>query len=320
MARPSKIWYWKARSAWFVKIDGKRHNLGPDKAAAEKQFHKLKAQDALAPADISVAAMLDAFLVWTQANRAEETFKWYHKHIQAFIDSLSNQSLPASAIKPHHVTEWVKPSWSASYQRGAMVAVSRAFNWAVGQGYLESSPLKRLEKPAAERREEWPTVPEYQAMLAAATEPFKSFMEFIYETGCRPQEARAIEPRHCVNGRVEFPVKESKGKKYARTIYLNDRAKKILEANKGQFTNRSGKPWTAYSINCRMRRIAKKTGKHYPMYSIRHLTATRWLEAGMDHLTVAKLLGHQDAAMVSRVYGRVGEKSNFLEEQLRRVG
>lgn len=35
MARPHKIWFWKARGEWCVKIDNIRHRLGPDKDQAD---------------------------------------------------------------------------------------------------------------------------------------------------------------------------------------------------------------------------------------------------------------------------------------------
>ena len=98
MARPRKLWFWKDRNAWFATINGVRHNLGKEKAPAEKQFHKLMAAD-----EVKVAAsnspiaieVLDKFLAWTKANRAERTYDWYRDHIQSFIDSLSNQQLAA---------------------------------------------------------------------------------------------------------------------------------------------------------------------------------------------------------------------------------
>ena len=31
MSRIPKPWWWKTRRAWFVQIDGRRHNLGPDR-------------------------------------------------------------------------------------------------------------------------------------------------------------------------------------------------------------------------------------------------------------------------------------------------
>lgn len=42
MARSPKPWYRRERKAWFVTIDGKRHNLGPDRKAAFKRFHELR--------------------------------------------------------------------------------------------------------------------------------------------------------------------------------------------------------------------------------------------------------------------------------------
>ena len=41
MARRPRPWYRKDRSAWFVTIDGQRHNLGPDKKTAYDFFHEL---------------------------------------------------------------------------------------------------------------------------------------------------------------------------------------------------------------------------------------------------------------------------------------
>ena len=41
MARSAKPWYRKDRKAWFVTIDGTRHNLGSDRTEAFRQFHTL---------------------------------------------------------------------------------------------------------------------------------------------------------------------------------------------------------------------------------------------------------------------------------------
>ena len=43
------------------------------------------------------------------------------------------------------------------------------------------------------------------------------------------------------------------------------------------------------------------------------------LQSGLDHLTVAELAGHRDASMVARVYSHIGEKNDYLLEQLKRA-
>lgn len=321
MARPNKIWYRKDRKTYYVTLDGKLYNLGKDKDAAQKVFHKLMAAEVKPTSKLTVAELLDRFLTWTSENRAPRTFDWYKDHLQHFLDSLKNQNMPAEQVKPHHVNDWVSgKDWSVSYRRGAMTAVQRSFKWAVQQGYLSVSPIVYLAKPDSERRDNCPTKADFEAMVNAVKgQCFKDVLTFAWETGCRPSELRKMEARHYKNGRIEFPVKESKGKKRARVIYLNDCAKAIVERRIGEgfiFTNRSGNPWTAFSINCRMKRLGKKTGKHFALYDLRHGAATRWLESGLDHTVVAKLLGHSSAAMLHRVYCHVGNNQDFLQKQM----
>jgi integrase len=319
MGRKPEMWYRKERKAWFVTINGTRHNLGPDKTKATKQFHKLMGEDKPKVQAGSAADILDKFLLWVESNRAPRTYDWYFAHIQSFIDSLPDQSIDAEAVKPHHVTEWVKSSWSKTYTRGAMIAIQRAFKWAVTQGYIGKSPVANLEKPSAERRDNCPTKADYEAMLEHAKGDFKAVLQFAWETGCRPQEITILEARHFKGDRLELMVKESKGKKSKRVIYLTDKAKQILDQNGRVFTNRNGNPWTSYALDCGMKRIAKKTGKKFSFYDLRHGFATRMLEAGLDHFTVAKLMGHKDASMLAKHYSHLGEQGNFLLDKLKSV-
>jgi hypothetical protein len=73
MARIPKIWYRKDRKAWFVTIQGTRHNLGADKKSALERFHQLMGQrDRGKPVtSMSFVAVADAFLDWLQSHRAD---------------------------------------------------------------------------------------------------------------------------------------------------------------------------------------------------------------------------------------------------------
>ena len=64
---------------------------------------------------------------------------------------------------------------------------------------------------------------------------------------------------------------------------------------------------------------AAKVGTKYTLTSIRHSFATRLLEGGCDHVTVAALMGHVDATMLARVYSHGGERTDFLREELLKV-
>ncbi|MCA9217784.1 MAG: tyrosine-type recombinase/integrase [Planctomycetales bacterium] len=53
--------------------------------------------------------------------------------------------------------------------------------------------------------------------------------------------------------------------------------------------------------------MAAKTGRKFGQYDFRHARATQLLESGVDHLTVAKILGHSDGSMLARLYAHIGD-------------
>jgi site-specific recombinase XerD len=337
MARMPKPWWREDRQAWFVTIRGERHNLGPDKAAADREFHRLMSKRPEEPRQekpsnsLSVADVFEKFLDWCEKNRAERTYLWYREYIQEFIDSLIKPAaMPASSIRPFHVVEWVDkhPTWGASYRRGAIIAIQRPFNWAAKIGYISESPIRYIEKPQPTRREQVVSEEEWQAIRDryAVGDPFRELLEFAWETGCRPQEAKGIEARHVEldKHRVVFPPAEAKGKKRWRIIYLTPRAEEIIKTHLAVhdegllFLNSRGRKWTSYAMNCRFARLKAHLGIKYACYSLRHGFATRKLEAGLDHITVAALMGHADATMLARVYSHISERQDHLREQLNR--
>ena len=105
-------------------------------------------------------------------------------------------------------------------------------NWAEEMGYLAASPVKKVKKPPPRRRDN-PMAPEdFQAILALLREgdPFRDLFLFLWHSGCRPQAARHIEPRHVQldQERVVIPKDEAKGKRYPRVIYLHSPALEIV--------------------------------------------------------------------------------------------
>jgi integrase len=177
-------------------------------------------------------------------------------------------------LKPFHVMEWVesKTTWGANQRRGAIIAVSRPFNWAAKIGYIESNPVRGVEKPTPEKRDSRMTPADFATLLShVKDDPFRELLTFAYEAGCRPQEARLIEARHLklAQHRVEIPPKEAKGKKRWRVIYLSDKAVEIvsrlaqLRPTGPLCLNVDKNPWKAQAIVCRFQRLlVKLAGLH----------------------------------------------------------
>ena len=111
MARPPKPWWNEDRGEYNVNIRGLRHRLGPDKDEAERKFHALVAKPPEEPVKSeSVAAVMDLFLTDAKEDCAEETYKWYKKHCQAFLDYLKSKGqkgILVSDLRPHIVKSFL---------------------------------------------------------------------------------------------------------------------------------------------------------------------------------------------------------------------
>jgi len=336
MARSPKPWWREDRQSYFVTIKGTRHNLGPDKEEAERQFHALLAardQAALPVADtMGVAELFDRYLDWCQRHRAERTYLWYKGILESFSESLPDPAgMFASALRPYHVVTWAdaQETWNATSRRQAIVAVQRAYNWAHEMGLLEKNPIKKVAKPQPVRRDNHVTPEAFAEIMARVPDaPFRDLLTFAWHTGCRPQEARHIEPRHVdlANARVVFPKEEAKGKKRARIIHLDPVALEIVTRLKGDrtdgkvFLNVDGNPWKKSAICCRFYRLKKKLGKKYAAYDLRHGFCQRMLEGGVNHLVVAELMGHSNGQMVAATYSHMNKADGHLKETLKKAG
>ena len=263
MPRPSKPWYWKARKEWYVKIDGERVRLGPDKKAATEQYRALMAPQKKLQRGQAIV-LIDDFLEWCQKNRPA-SYSWYFQFLNPFCKIIDG--LRVDDVTPEHVTEFIdKPTWGPSAKRAAVTAIKRAFNWAVKQQKIHTNPVKECSKEEATTRDLLITEEIHAELLSFATPEFAELLEMAWCTGARPFELYRLETRHLdlKNSRAIYPKAEAKGKKKPRVIYFSPKALEIVERNmqaSGRvFRNTDGEPWTVYSINCAFLRIQTAMG------------------------------------------------------------
>jgi integrase/recombinase XerC len=279
--------------------------------------------------ELTVHTLITKYLAWCGKHRDPRTLEWYAGYLDKFLCHLGDaKDSPATELKPYHVIEWVdaQSGWGDNYSRGAIVAVQRAYNWAEEMGYIAATPLRKIKKPPAKRRETYMTPDDFQVILGllAETDPFRDFFLFVWLSGCRPQEARHIEPRHVEldKERIVFPALESKGKRSKRIIYLQGEALAIIQRlmagrEEGKlFRNKRGGEWTKFAVCNRFHRISQITGKRMFAYACRHGFGTRKLIQGHDHLIVAALMGHTDGSMLAKVYSHVDQNDAHLKKAL----
>lgn len=329
--RQPKPFFRQFTKSWYVTLNGRQVPLGRDEAKAWEKYHQLMAsRHEFRGAATPVAKVFDAYLAWVKANRAETTYTKVQQYLSDFAKHIGS-GVRVSTLKVSKVTSWLaaNPQWSSTTGNDAVSVVQRAFNWAVRHGHLEKSPIAHVpDKPAKRRREtvfnhdDW-----HELRGLVADQEFGDFLDFMWETGCRPLEARTVEARHLdlAHGLVIFPPSEAKGQQNERVVFLTDKAIEICERNasahrKGAiFRNLAGKPWTKNSINNRFVRLRKKFKRPANAYAIRHSYATDALIRGCDSTTLAQLLGHQDTTMISRTYAHLSRNPQYLAAQAKRL-
>lgn len=269
----------------------------------------------------TVAFLLDHFLDWCLKNRAEGTYGIYKHFLQTFCDHLGD-GFRVAKLRPKEVTAWLNAStWSDSTKAGAVQTVRTAFRWLVREGYIDNSPVQGASGPSKRAREVILSPEQFTAILGHSRPEFTLLLEFLWHSGCRPQEVVRIEAKHCELAlrRIVFPPSQAKGKKYPRVIYLDDRALEIVRGLLAKrpegilFRNGKGKQWNRNMIRQRFLRLRKKVGGKFCAYHFRHSYATNALQQ-LDPISVATLMGHSDAATLARNYQHLAKLPTVMAD------
>ncbi len=326
--RQPKPFFRKFTKSWYVTIRGKQYPLGKDKKQAWQRYHEIMAEQAAVETLATVAQLCDVYLDWCQTHRKPATFEKHKHYLQGFIATLGTR-LPIAKLRKKHLTAWIDElDLSTTSQNDAITIVLRVFNWALEEGHIEKSPLPKIKKPRRTRREIYYTPEQWDQILAHVPDPeFRDLLDFLWATGCRPQEARVLEAIHvdldqqiCV-----LPPSLAKGGVHERVIFLDDEAAAIISRlidqhpNGPLFRNTAGNAWTKDAIKCRLTRISKKVGFRCIAYGVRHSYATEGLTNDVDSVVLGHLMGHQDASQVARTYQHLARERAFLHEQAKRV-
>lgn len=334
MSRPRKgPWKRKSDGCWYTTRKGGNTpvkiadaDVSPDEAHdLYCEFHGDTGSEVEQPTPfLTVSFLIDEYLGWCKDNRSARTFEWYNDYLVKF-HTFHGPKLRVAQLKPFHVTRWVNRDYkgqSESHRLNAIRSIFRVMNWAVKQGYIRLNPIAGIEKPAPSPRETYLTEEQFkQIRKEASDDAFRDFLDFTWETGCRPQEIRVLTAKHFDGEKFVLERKNSKGKRHNRIIYLNDKAKKLVNRlirkhPKGAvFRNSHGAPWSRNAVICRFRRLKDKVGIPELCCTIlRHSWATNALRNGLDTTTVSLLMGHLDPTTVQRNYQHLAQDHKYMQE------
>ena len=178
-----------------------------------------------------------------------------------------------------------------------------------------------MEKPRPISRCRALTETEYRAMMRASDLVVKPLLFALWETGCRPKEARTLRWENVREEKwVLAKQKTIRSTGKSRVIYLTAPMRKMMDVRRRKrtseymFLNEDGKPWTANALRLRVHRLKEKLGlaDDVCVYRARHAFGTRSILKGNDVLTTAVLMGHSSLDMVSSVYVHLANEQTHL--------
>jgi len=320
--------HWKAsHRCWYVNINGKQARLDPDEQTAIKMWHKLRATPDRVAADPWLIDLIQEFLDTTKRERAAGTYEWYKLHLKHFHGYVGK--IKASALKPIHVERWLRERYpgtiNGSTIHGSMRPIVRVMNWATANRLIAVNPLSGMKKPKPTTRDVDLTPEQYALLLASIKSgPLRDIVEVMWNTGCRPQEARVVEAKN-VGDRCWTWPKTAPGKLSGRLVLLNASAWEITQRLMAEhptgtlFRNNRGKAWTRSSLGKRVRELSPQVGVRVVPGSLRIGFATNSVVQGADVLSLAQLMGHVDLRMLNKVYAKVHKRSDHLRKVLDQV-
>ena len=236
---------------------------------------------------------------------AQATIDAYTYHVGRFADFIKK---PLDRATPEdvrdfqlHLIEERKVGWSS-------------FNQAVcGLRFLYSVSIPRpwpvAMIPFGKRGKKLPTVlsqEEVDALLQCTPNlKHRTFLMTLYAAGLRLSEASNLQIAHIDSDRMQLLVAHGKGAK-ERLVPLSPRLLQALRTYWKKYRPATylfpgktpDRPYAAASIQKAIKASAQRAGirKSVHPHVLRHSYATGLLEAGVDILTISRLLGHASFA------------------------
>lgn len=283
---------------------------------------------------------MDSFLKWSEVEHSGQrkaTYKRYRVSSVALLKYFKNT--PLNKITPE-VAEQFKSFRSAQFgtkraKNGRVstnkkikpatvnreLACLRAmFNHAIKAEVPVKNPISKIGVKALKEDNEKNRVLSYDEQdkyLAKASPMLRDVASLILETGMRPEEVFRIRPEdlHLDQGYLFNPYGKTKAAK--RRIKLTTLAQTIVErrnnARKGiyLFPHEDDPDRPVPRVNNAHDAALKTSGvEHFVLYDCRHTWATRAVEAGVDLVTLAAMMGHSRIQMVLR-YAHPSQEHQF---------
>ncbi len=255
---------------------------------------------------------------------AESTITHYVYYARNFLGTINKNFRDISVVdiqwylSNYEVTHAVSKRYIDNIRKG----INGWFLWLEEQEYIESNPFRKIHKIAYDK----PPVYVLTDMEVVNIRDYlyndlrtRAMVEFLLSTGVRVGEFCAINTTDVdfINNKCIIHSEKKHGKE-TRVVFLTAEAKKYLldyldlREKRGwnnspalfQSNRKGGVRITERVVNTSLRKIEKALNINKPLtcHIFRKTVATKLHKRGLDNISIAKYLGHEDSSTSEKYY------------------
>jgi integrase len=290
----------------------KRQKLGtyPDElslARARELARDILAKTRLSKIEIDRTTLGDAFELYQKTHLArlrpgtrEEQTRLIRRHFLR----LAERNL--DDIKSRHVAPLIDAIPKQAEQRSAFVAASIFFNWCAKRGYIEVSPIARLDAPRkAEPRSRVLTETELVAVWRSLpNSDYGTIVRLLILTAQRANQWAAARSEYLDGDTITWPSSAMKAAR-SHTLLLTPQVRALIPSRNGLlFPSMADTPFSDWHRN--KQRLNRASGvKDWVHHDLRRVWATIAAEKlDVQPHIIDAVLAHQSGTAVSRIYNR----------------
>lgn len=293
------------------------------KAHADELERRTKAKESEADlGDGTMSAVMEKWLKDDQSDPdLKERTRDYHAECVEAIKKVwpSLAKMEAGMVSEMDCLEFgkrLRQKYSATRFNGAVDVLRKVFSVAIARGLRVNNPAKAIQKVSVKQKElHLPTHEQFKAMLEIAGKGKKRreafiLIRFLAYTGMRVNEAAQVTAEMVDWNAMEFKLPGSITKNgLPRRVPIIPEMEPLLRQLESELKL---SPERTVLLPTRTPRRALKSlcelveVKEITNHDLRHLFATRCIEAGVDVKTIAAWMGHQDGgALLLKTYAHL---------------
>lgn len=265
---------------------------------------------------------MNEFLAWSRSQNKPPTSKRYgvsSKPLIAFFGGNNLQDVRRADIEAFKLQRMKQCSNAGTNRDLACLRV--VLGWALGQGYIQSSPFKGVkmlrEGPGNMRI----VSHEEERMYLENADPLtRDLATIIVETGMRPNEVYRMRSENVHLDEMFVFIPDGKTRSARRNVPLTEKAAEVIARRLRPgylFPHRldASQPMV-YSHG--HTQVCKRLGFNFRLYDFRHTFGSRMAMAGVDLMTLRELMGHSSITTTQRYCHPTPEHKREAVEKLKR--